>query len=86
MLGTWFPSRGPVGGLALGFWVAGIVLPNLVPQWLTLVMPWNLPRAAAAIALWNPVGIPLWIPSAVTAGLIVVMLLVALWRFEREEF
>ncbi len=86
MLGTWFPSRGPVGGLALGFWVAGNVLPNFVPQWLTLVMPWNLPRAAAAIALWNPVGIPLWIPSAVTAGLIVVMLLVALWRFEREEF
>ncbi len=86
MLGTLFPSRGPVGGLALGFWVAGNILPNFAPEWLTMAMPWSLARAASAIALWNPVGVPLWIPAAATAVLIGVMLLVALWRFEREEF
>ena len=86
MLGTFFQSRGPVGGLALGFWVAGNILPNFVPQWLTMGMPWSLARAASAIALWKPVGLPLWIPAAISAVLIVVMLLAALWRFEREEF
>ena len=34
----------------------------------------------------QPVPIPLWIPTLTSAAMIVVMLLVALWRFEREEF
>ncbi len=86
MLGTLFSSRGPVGGLALGLWIAGNILPNFVPSWVTTAMPWTLPRAAGQIALWQPVGMPLWIPASISAALIVVMLLVALWRFEREEF
>lgn len=86
MLGTFFQSRGPVGGLALGFWVSGNILPNFVPPWLTAGTPWSLARSAGQIALWQPVGLPLWIPVAISAVLIVVMLLAALWRFEREEF
>lgn len=86
MLGTFSRSRGPVGGLALGFWVAGNILPSFIPQWVTLGMPWSLARAAGQIALWQPLALPLWIPAAITSVLIVVMLLVALWRFEREEF
>ena len=86
MLGTFFQSRGPVGGLALGFWVAGNILPNFVPPWVTTAMPWSLARSASQIALWRPVGLPLWIPAAISAALILLMLLAALWRFEREEF
>ena len=86
MLGTFFQSRGPVGGLALGFWVAGNILPSFVPPWVTTAMPWSLARSASQIALWRPVGLPLWIPAAISAVLIVLMLLAALWRFEREEF
>ena len=86
MLGTLFQSRGPVGGLALGFWMLGNILPSFVPKWLTIGMLWSLAQTASDIALWKPVGLPLWIPAAISAVLIVLMLLAALWRFEREEF
>jgi ABC-2 type transport system permease protein len=86
MLGTLFRSRGPVGGVALGFWLAGNILPNFVPKWIPLILPWPLTQSAAAIALWRPVPFPIWIPATATAGLTVLCLAVALWRFEREEF
>lgn len=86
MLGTLFSARGPVSGLALGFWVAGNIAPNLVPKWVVLAMPWTLQQAAAAIATWQPVPVPIWIPSAATGAWIVIMLAVAVWRFNREEF
>ncbi len=86
MLGTLFSSRGPVGGIALGFWVAGNILPNFLPAWVSLAMPWQLTRAAAAIALWKPIPMPVWIPVVATAAFIVLFLVVALVRFDREEF
>lgn len=86
MLGTFFDSRGPVGGLALGFWIAGNIVPNFVPQWVTLATPWPLQRAAAAVAEWQPVGFPIWVPAAATAGAAVLALALGIWRFNREEF
>lgn len=86
MLGTLFKARGPVAGAALGFWLSGQIIPNFAPKWLSLVMPWALARSAASIAVWQPIGFPLWIPVASTAGLGLIAVLVALWRFEREEF
>lgn len=85
-LGTLFRSRGPVGGAALGFWIAGVILPNFVPKWLPMIFPWNLAQAAASIAKWRPIPIPLWIPVTATAVWTIVFLIVALVRFEREEF
>lgn len=86
MLGTLFRARGPVAGAALGFWLAGNILPNFAPQWLMMVTPWPLARSAASLAVWKPIAFPLWIPVASTAGLGLIAVLVALWRFEREEF
>lgn len=86
MLGTLFKARGPVAGAALGFWLSGQIIPNFAPKWLSLVMPWALAPSAASIALWKPIAFPLWIPVASTAGLGLIAVLVALWRFEREEF
>jgi ABC-2 type transport system permease protein len=86
MLGTLFNSRGPVGGVAFGFWIAGNILPNFLPQWVALFMPWMLVQGAAKIAQWKPFPIPLWIPSVATAVWILLFVGVALWRFEREEF
>lgn len=86
MLGTLFGSRGPVAGLALGFWVSGNIVTNLLPKWVLLVMPWKLQAAAGAIANWQPLPVPLWIPCAATAAWTVLMLGVAIWRFGREEF
>ncbi len=86
MLGTLFKARGPVAGAALGLWLSGQILPNFAPKWLSLVMPWPLAQSAASIALWKPVPFPLWIPVVSTASLGLIAVLVALWRFEREEF
>lgn len=86
MLGTLFNSRGPVAGVALGFWIAGNILPNFGPKWLPLVMPWPLIQSSARIAQWQPVGATLWIPAAATAVWSVLFIAVALWRFQREEF
>lgn len=86
MLGTLFNARGPVAGVALGFWLAGNILPNFAPKWLMMGTPWPLAAASASISVWKPLPMPLWIPSLATALLTVIMILVALWRFEREEF
>ena len=86
MLGTLFNSRGPVGGVAMGFFISGLILPNFLPKWVPLFMPWMLVQGAAKIAQWRPFPIPLWIPSVATAVYTVIFIAVALWRFEREEF
>ncbi len=86
MLGTFFRSRGPVAGAALGFWVSGNILTNLLPAWAVLALPWLLSGSAASIALWKPVAVPLWITTSSTALLTILLLAIALWRFEREEF
>ena len=86
MLGAFFRARGPVAGVSLGFWLAGNIVPNYLPKWLMLVMPWPLARAAASIAVWQPVPMKVWIPSASTAVLAGIWISIALWRFEREEF
>jgi ABC-2 type transport system permease protein len=86
MLGTLFNARGPVGGVAIGFFIAGMILPNFLPKWVPLFMPWMLIQGAAKVAQWKPFPLQLWIPSVATAVYTVIFLLVALWRFEREEF
>jgi ABC-2 type transport system permease protein len=86
MLGTLFNSRGPVGGVALGFWIAGAILPNFLPKWVPIFMPWMLVQGSASIANWKPFPIPLWIASVSTAVMAAIFIGVALWRFEREEF
>jgi len=86
MLGTVFGSRGPVAGVALGFWISGAILPNFLPPFVIMLTPWPLAQAAGAIAMWKPVPIPLWVPATMTAVMTVLWVLIALWRFEREEF
>jgi ABC-2 type transport system permease protein len=86
MLGTLVSHRGAVAGAALGFWVAGNILPGMLPAWVGLVMPWMLVRSAASVALWQPVPIPVWQPALATALWTTGFVAVALWRFEREEF
>jgi ABC-2 type transport system permease protein len=86
MLGTLFNSRGPVGGVAFGLWIAGAILPNFLPKWVPVFMPWKLIEGAASIANWKAYPIPLWVPSVASAVMAAIFVLVALWRFEREEF
>jgi ABC-2 type transport system permease protein len=86
MLGTIFRHRAAVAGTAIGFWIAGSILPNFVPAWVVALTPWPLINAASPVALWQPIALTIWVPSAATVVLTILCLAVALWRFEREEF
>ena len=90
MLGTLFHSRGPVIGISM-LLVFGNQLVGLAP-WLGYIMPWNLvmdlgpqqPSLAIALAQGRP--LPTVTPIIGTILLTVTFILVALWRFQREEF
>jgi ABC-2 type transport system permease protein len=90
MLGTLFHSRGPVVGIPLAF-VAGIYLWGIVP-WLGNFMPTNLiidlgsARPSLAVALAQGQPLPTVTPLIGTVILTLIFTLVALWRFQREEF
>ncbi|MGE0439287.1 MAG: ABC transporter permease [Gemmatimonadales bacterium] len=85
-LGTVFGSRGPVAGVALGFWIGGQILINYLPKWFVLAMPWLITNAASKVARWEAAPVPVWIPVASSAALAVGLVLAAVWRFGREEF
>jgi ABC-2 type transport system permease protein len=86
MLGTLFNSRGPVSAIGLGFLFSGQIFPNFLPEWATLIFPWKLAELASGLALEQQVP-PIWpTPVIATAIWTIVFVVVALWRFEREEF
>lgn len=86
MLGTFYNARGPVSGIGLGFLFGGLILPNVLPEWTMLLFPWpfaelarNLVAGKALPAVWP-------IPVIATMLWTILFVLIALWRFEREEF
>ncbi len=90
MLGTLFSSRGPVIGIPMGFMGASI-LASSVP-WLSKFIPTNLVLnvgsgqlpLAAALAQGQPLSTA--IPIISTGFLIILFTVIALLRFQREEF
>lgn len=85
MLGALANSRGAVIGIPLVL----ILLPDLflmLAPWLNAIMPWPLPDMAAALALQKPLpaGSAL-APVLATAAWSVIFMVVAVWRFQREE-
>jgi ABC-2 type transport system permease protein len=86
MLGTLFSSRGPVSAIGLGLLFSGQIFPNFLPAWATLIFPWKLSELAPALALEQPLP-PGWIiPIVATIAWTIAFMVIALWRFEREEF
>lgn len=91
MLGTLFHSRGPLLGISMAF-VSGNILIGLALPGLGKAMPcymfWDLgsglPSLAEALAMGQP--IPTVIPIIVTVLMTTLFIIVALVRFEREEF
>jgi ABC-2 type transport system permease protein len=86
MLGTMFTRRGPVSGVAFGFFIAGMILPSFAPKWLVAAMPWTLHAIAAAFGTGAKIPPGWYTPVIATAVLTLVCVGVSLWRFEREEF
>jgi len=91
MLGSLFSNRGPVIGIGLAFlfmqqyligWLP--VLRHVLP-W-TLVIPLNNATEAVVPALLSGQPIYSYIPIVAVASWCILFVLVALWRFNREEF
>ena len=87
MLGTIFSSRGPVIGISMAVFIgqdlAVMLLAKYIP-WLPNVVPQRL-LEFAQLAL-NGQPIPSNTALIVTSSLSVLFILVAIWRFGREEF
>ena len=86
MLGTFFNSRGPILGIALGSVLGGGMLGSLIKP-LLYIMPWMLPKvallAAAGEVIPAEVGIA---PLVATALWSVVFMFVAFVKFEKKEY
>jgi ABC-2 type transport system permease protein len=86
MLGTLYNSRGPIAGIGIGFIMTGLLLKGFIPMQVLIATPWPLPDVAGGMALRSELP-SIWpIPIVATAVLTLMMIVVALWRFEREEF
>jgi len=86
MLGAFYNSRGPIAGIGIGFVMTGLLLKGFIPMQVLIATPWPLPDVAGGLALGAELP-SIWpVPIITTAFWIVVMTVVALWRFEREEF
>jgi ABC-2 type transport system permease protein len=84
MLGAFFRSSGPVAGIGVGMLLGGVMMQERLTA-LAPAMPWELPDIAALIAVEAPMlrgGMPI----AATAFWTVLVVVVALWRFRRDEF
>lgn len=86
LLGTLFAARGAVTGIGMASLVGGLILPNFLPEWVLSVMPWGLPRASFALTIGQTLPPQIVTALILTATWILVFIVVALWRFGREEF
>lgn len=86
MLGTFFNGRGPVSGIGMGFLFGGLLLPSVLPEWTMLIFPWPFSELARALVAGKPIP-EIWpVPVMATMVWTILFVLIALWRFEREEF
>jgi ABC-2 type transport system permease protein len=89
MLGTIFKTRGPVIGISIGVLVIQSILRQLALNWvpwLPLVMPDTLMQLASPIVQGQPLPTYWPIPIIFTALMSILCVLIAMWRFNREEF
>jgi ABC-2 type transport system permease protein len=89
MLGTVFKTRGPVIGISIGLLVIQSILRQIAMTWvpwLPLVMPDTLMQMASPIVQGQPLPAEWPIPIISTALMSVLFVLIAMWRFNREEF
>lgn len=91
MLGTFFDSRGPVLGIALGFAIFSmlnlgqVIFSNFIPQ-IVLVLPEALPTLVTALLRGQSIPAIWPVPIIVISFYIVLFVALATWRFNREEF
>jgi ABC-2 type transport system permease protein len=85
-LGCMFKGRGPVSGLGIGLVLVGQFFKGMLPLSLVMATPWLLGDVAASYALASPPDFNRMVPIIVTVAAAVVLVYLAIWRFQREEF
>lgn len=85
MLGTFFNSRGPIAAIGIAFVITSL-LKGMIPMVVMMVTPWPLADVSAGLALGLPLPEVWPVPIVATGLWIVLFTVVALWRFNREEF
>lgn len=85
MLGTFFNRRGAVIGIPIAHLFGLPLLWNSAPG-LVRLLPASLPDLSLLMALEQPLAQDWYVPIWVTLALSLGYVLVAIWRFEREEF
>ncbi len=89
MLGTIFNSRGALIGIPLILVFSYMIIPN-IPTWLISLMPWNLlddlSYPSLALSLIKRQPLPTVIPIIATVIWCLLFIVIAIWRFNREEF
>ncbi len=85
-LGTFFNSRGPILGIALGFVLGGSILGSIFKPLLS-VTPWTLSRSASLISSNQSVPADvLWPPMIATAILTFLLIIIATTKFTKTDF
>lgn len=86
MLGTFFNSRGPILGIALGSVLGGGIIGGFIKQ-LLYVTPWMLTKIAFLTASEKPIETTIGIaPIISTAILSIGFICLAIQQFDRKEF
>jgi len=87
ILGTLFRTRGPILGISLALILGGKTLVGLFPK-LGLILPTQLSDVGVALVMGMPLG-PVYpfpvVPILVTSLAPILFLLLATYRFQREE-
>jgi ABC-2 type transport system permease protein len=86
MLGTFFKDRGPIAGIGIGFIMAGLLLKSMIPLPIMIFTPWPLQDISPGLALGDSMPSIWFVPILATGIWIIIMTVVALLRFGREEF
>ena len=84
MLGVLFEQRGPVLGIAFGLMFGGLILSSFIPQ-LGYVLPLNMDKIALAIIQSKALPAAAISEIISSAALSIIFIIVAVWRFGREE-
>ncbi len=85
-LGTVFAGRGPVAGIGIAVVLAGVFFESLVPRDVVVMTPWPLADIAGNMAQGAAPGSDWQVPLVATGVASLLLLVIALWRFRREEF
>jgi ABC-2 type transport system permease protein len=84
LLGVLFKSRGPVLGIAFGLVLAGLAIGGFIPQ-ISYILPVTMDKVTQLIVLEAQLP-AMFISEIISAAVLsIVFIVVALWRFHRDE-